>query len=107
MRKTRGEPFERVPVALVGSAEHQFERVIKAKKAVWDPTDLSPFASRATSSTAKTVHLAQAVERMVEALNPEAGIDAEYHPRRDVGYCFKGLRVAAKEVRGKQKCEKN
>jgi len=37
------------------------------------------------------------MERMVEALDPDAGIEDAYHPRKELGYGFKGLRIAARE----------
>ena len=43
------------------------------------------------------MHIDDYMQRMVEAMDPESGVEDAYHPRRDVGYCFKGLRAAARE----------
>jgi len=65
---------------------------VRRKDEAWTPVDL-----RARVQDGGPPRLAAAMERMVEALDPDAGIEDAYHPRRELGYGFKGLRVAARE----------
>ena len=57
-------------------------------------TNLSIHAGRITQSLPTLVTL---LEPYVEALDPENGIEGEYHPRNDKVYCWRALRMLARD----------